>query len=74
MRLCPPMQSPKSPVYSAGYRSASSLVDFPLASRPGTVSGISADRTGFMIVLKIAREEMNDAVHDEANAIAPGAV
>jgi len=47
------------------------VVAFPLASRPGTVSGRSADCAGIIKVLRMANEETNVAVHDKGDAIGP---
>jgi len=66
------MQSPKSPVYNAGYRSISSVLVSPWAFVPSIVCGASARVEGIK-VLKTAREETNALVHDiernEGNAI-----
>jgi hypothetical protein len=70
------MQSPKSPVYKAGYRSTRSVCVTPSALVPDMVSKLeSVDElpeldvvvvcacTG-IIVLRRAREETNAVVHD----------
>lgn len=38
IKLSPPIQSPKFPVYNAGYRSTSSVFVFPAASVPDIVA------------------------------------
>lgn len=67
IKLCPPIQSPKSPVYKAGYRSTRSACVTPWALVPDIVSKLESvelcARTG-IIVLRSAREETNAVVHD----------
>ena len=75
-KLCPPIQSPKSPVYKAGYRSTSSVCVTPSPLVPDSVSILEpveelpvlvvvvvCARTG-IIVVRRAREETNAVVHD----------
>jgi len=52
IKLCPPMQSPKFPVYNAGYRSTGSDTTFPLLSVACTVSEESSARTEGIKVLR----------------------
>jgi len=76
IKLCPPMQSPKSPVYKAGYRFTRSSVVTPSALVPDMVSvaelpeldvvdvAVLCAWTQGIIVVRSAREETTAVVHD----------
>ena len=74
-KLCPPIQSPKSPVYNAGVRPMSRLLVTPAAFCPCIVAPLSACTEGSR-VLERARRETNAVDHagNEGEPIVPVAL
>jgi hypothetical protein len=67
IKLWPPMQSPKSPVYRAGYRSTSKTCSTPAALVPIMVAGALSARTHGSMALMSVKEDTSPAVHDPKN-------